>query len=73
MACHCASAAHDTAFSHSFALFGVVMIVLSGTRNATAALGCAIIFLSIALRSKVVFYAAGIAGFAAAVSVPSCW
>jgi O-antigen ligase len=48
-----------------FALFGVVMIVLSGTRNATAALGCAIIFLSIALRSKVVFYAAGIAGFAA--------
>jgi|GEM_PF-2136975 len=50
-----------------FALFGVVMILLSGTRNATAALGCAIVLLSITFRSKLIFYSVGIAGFAGAV------
>ncbi len=51
----------------AFALAGVTMILLSGTRNATAALAIAIVFLSVVFRSKLIFYACGIAGFAGAV------
>jgi len=49
------------------ALIGLGMILLSGTRNATAALACAIVVLSITFRSKLIFWAIGIGGFGAIV------
>jgi len=48
-----------------FSIIGFGMIVLSGTRNATAAVVCAIILLSITFRSKLIWYAIGIGGFLA--------
>ena len=46
-----------------FSLLGVGMVFLSGTRNATAALICAIIVLSISFRSKIIWWAMGIGVF----------
>jgi len=50
-----------------FAIAGFGMVLLSGTRNASAAVVCAIILLSITFRSKLIWYALGIGGFLGAV------
>jgi len=51
-----------------FSVLGVGMVFLSGTRNATAALICAIIVLSISFRSKLIWWAIGIGAFVGAIA-----
>jgi len=50
-----------------FSILGVGMILLSGTRNATAALACAIILLSFTFKSRIIIYAVGAGAFFGAV------